>query len=44
MLLALITLIGLVAFAVVGHVIKHHSNAREDREFYAEMLKVRADL
>jgi len=43
-LLALITLTGLVALAVVGHVLKHHSNAREDREFYAEMLKVRGDV
>lgn len=44
MLLALIPWTGLVVLAVVGHVIMNRINARKDRQFYAEMLKVRAAL
>ena len=44
MLLALIPWSGLIIVAVVGHAIMSRINARKDRDFYAEMLKVRADL
>jgi hypothetical protein len=43
-LLALVPLTGLVILAVVGHAIMNRINARKDRDFYAEMLKLRADL
>ena len=44
MLLALIPWTVLVVLAVVGHVIMDRINLRKDQQFYAEMLKVRADL
>ena len=43
-LLALIPWTVLVVLAVVGHVVMDRINLRKDRQFYAEMVKVRADL
>jgi len=43
-LLALIPWTVLVVLAVVGHVVMDRINFRKDRQFYAEMVKVRADL
>ena len=44
MLFVLVPWTGFVIFAVIGHVIVNGINARKDRDFYAEMLRVRADL